>query len=129
MTEHDEQPREPLWRQRAAEGEAAQREAAFQEWWDTRGQHYEAAVIANDGTPWTTSIEERRELFMRRYDRPEPPEGLFTDPRQAETRVAGSARPRAGGPEGIESGLRPSLNHAESRSPFSPIDDTEDIAA
>jgi hypothetical protein len=33
----------------------AQREAAFQERWDTYGQPYEAAVIANGGTPWTAA--------------------------------------------------------------------------
>lgn len=55
------------------------REAAFQTWWTTYGQPYEAAVIANGGTPWTTSIEERRAFWMRRYTRPAPPQGLFTD--------------------------------------------------
>lgn len=29
--------------------------------------------------PWTDDIEERRQLWERRYTRPAPPQGLFTE--------------------------------------------------
>lgn len=38
---------------------------------------YNAAIIERGGIPWHHGdIERRRALFMRRYRRPEPPEGL-----------------------------------------------------
>lgn len=54
----------------------------FETWWETYGQPYEAVVIEKGGTPWTTSIEERQELWARRYQRPEPPAGLTNDLRE-----------------------------------------------
>ncbi|BBY62189.1 hypothetical protein [Mycolicibacterium helvum] len=90
--EYNEPSRDPLWKQASTDRESAEREAAFLTWWETHGQPYEAAVIANGDTPWTADIEQRRELFMRRYQRSEPPKGLLTDPRQPEKRVAGAVR-------------------------------------
>jgi hypothetical protein len=48
----------------------AMQDAAFEEWWERFGQPYEAAVIEQGGQPWTTDMDERRELFKRRYRRP-----------------------------------------------------------
>lgn len=45
----------------------------FESWWETSGQPYEAAVLERGGTPWTDSIEDRRDLWNRRYTRPHPP--------------------------------------------------------
>ncbi|MFZ3294217.1 MAG: hypothetical protein WA622_27080 [Mycobacterium sp.] len=50
----------------------AERLEHFEHWWDKHGEPYHAAVIANGDTPWTADLDERRELFMRRYDRPAP---------------------------------------------------------
>lgn len=52
----------------------------FEHWWNKYGQPYEAAVIAAGETPWTTDVEKRREVFLRRYIRPDPPAlNLTTD--------------------------------------------------
>ncbi|MCK5753761.1 MAG: hypothetical protein KAH46_13780, partial [Mycobacterium sp.] len=48
----------------------------FDAWWKRYGQPYETAVIDNDGTPWTRDLDERRQLWERRYQRPVPPQGL-----------------------------------------------------
>jgi hypothetical protein len=45
----------------------AEREEHFQAWLDKFGQPYTDAVIEAGDTPWTTDVEQRRELFMRRY--------------------------------------------------------------
>jgi hypothetical protein len=52
---------------------------AFEDWWLTYGEPYEAAVIERGGTPWTTDLDERRVLWGRRFTRPNPPQGLLTD--------------------------------------------------
>ncbi|PQE02564.1 hypothetical protein CYL16_03310 [Mycobacterium sp. EPG1] len=57
----------------------------FDQWWDESGQHWAAAVVENGGTLWTDSMDERRELFDRRYIRPAPPAGMFRDPRPTRT--------------------------------------------
>jgi hypothetical protein len=49
---------------------------SFDDWWETFGQPYEAAVIERGGTPWTTDTAERRELWGRRHQRPAPPADL-----------------------------------------------------
>lgn len=56
----------------------AARERAFLDYVKHTEPYYEAVEAAGD-RPWFSSLEERRELFMRRYTRPEPPEGLFND--------------------------------------------------
>lgn len=84
-------------------------EDEFMTWWTDHGQVYEDAAIANGDTPWPrnerklealrqagfsvagTDIEKRRQLFMRRYTRPSPPDGLFIDPRRSEQVRLGSA--------------------------------------
>lgn len=43
-----------------------EREAHFQNW----------LVHARFKTPWFESVDELRERFMRRYTRPDPPEGM-----------------------------------------------------
>lgn len=48
----------------------------FETWWEQSGQHWAAAVLENDGTLWTDSMDERRALFGRRHQRPEPPQGM-----------------------------------------------------
>lgn len=47
--------------------------AHFEQWWITNGQKYEAAVIADGSEPWTDSMDERLAVWMRRYERPAPP--------------------------------------------------------
>lgn len=44
--------------------------------WRERHAAYLDAIAANGGTPWTTDEDERRELWHRRYRRPDPPVGL-----------------------------------------------------
>lgn len=45
-----------------------------------RSTNYFAAVEAAGDTPWHRGdVDRRRELFNRRYTRPAPPEGLFTN--------------------------------------------------
>lgn len=52
----------------------------FEEWWETYGSKYQAAVIERGGTPWTADLAERRALWQRRHNRPSPPLGLSNDP-------------------------------------------------
>lgn len=59
----------------------AEREAHFEHWWETRGAPYAEAVREAGAEPWTDSMDERRALWARRYQRPAPPAGLMTDPR------------------------------------------------
>lgn len=106
----------------------AQREATFQTWWDTYGQPYEAAVIANGGTPWTADLDERREVWMRRYSRPEPPDGLLIDPRRPECYATEGTVETA--PAGTDfDRARGAVRHRERLSSLPPIDDTEETAA
>lgn len=51
----------------------------FETWWETYGQPYEAAMIEAGSTPWTASLAERQKLWVRRYQRPAPPDGLTND--------------------------------------------------
>lgn len=50
----------------------------FDQWWEDSGQHWTAAACENGGTVWTDDMDERRELFDRRYRKPEPPKGMST---------------------------------------------------
>jgi hypothetical protein len=52
-----------------------EREAAFQSYLATTVHYFETVEAAGD-KPWFDSVEERRELFMRRYQKPDPPEGV-----------------------------------------------------
>jgi hypothetical protein len=75
--EPDPQPAPTFHLDRASRRTEAEREEHFLFWWLKYGEPYQAAVIAANGdTPWTTDLDERRELFARRYERPEPPKGL-----------------------------------------------------
>jgi hypothetical protein len=57
------------------------REAAFQEYLDSTVEYFAAIEAAGD-EPWHKGdIDVRRELFYRRWIKPAPPAGLFTDPR------------------------------------------------
>jgi hypothetical protein len=47
----------------------AEREAHWQRWWEKHGEPYQAAVIEAGGIPWTTDVEERKALWMKRYDK------------------------------------------------------------
>lgn len=58
-----------------------ERQAHFEHWLSGM-KPYDAAVIANGGTP--PSDDERRELFMRRYQKPAAPKYL-TIPNLKET--------------------------------------------
>lgn len=49
------------------------RESAFQAYLIKSAPYFDA-VRERGGTPWFTSIEQRRELFMRRYQRPRIPD-------------------------------------------------------
>ena len=50
----------------------------FDQWWEDSGQHWAAAACENGGTVWTDDMDERRELFERRYQKPKPPNGMTT---------------------------------------------------
>jgi hypothetical protein len=50
-----------------------ERRAHFDNWWSKLGEPYQAAVIEHGDTPWTADLDERRELFLRRYERPAAP--------------------------------------------------------
>jgi hypothetical protein len=54
-------------------------EARYQEW-RKRHEAYLAAIEANGGTPWTADEDERRALWFRRFQRPEPPQFLSPIP-------------------------------------------------
>lgn len=45
----------------------------FDQWWEQSGSVYAAAVEAAGGQCWTQDLEERRALWERRYQRPDPP--------------------------------------------------------
>lgn len=46
----------------------------------THSEPYFETVEANGDTPWHRGdVDQRRELFDRRYTRPAPPEGLFNN--------------------------------------------------
>ncbi len=51
------------------------REAAFQAYLDRSAPYFEK-VRENGNQPWFLTEDERRVLFMARYDRPQPPEGI-----------------------------------------------------
>lgn len=51
----------------------------FDTWWENSGQHWHAKRVSEGGEPWTDDVEERRDLFDRKYTRPAPPEGLYTE--------------------------------------------------
>ncbi|AIY44744.1 hypothetical protein [Mycolicibacterium fortuitum] len=53
-----------------------QREQRFTDWWKNYGKPWAEVRTAAGNTCWTDDIEERRALFMRRYQRPEPPKSL-----------------------------------------------------
>jgi len=62
--------------ERASARTEAEREEHFQHWLAKYGQPYSDAVIAAGDQPWWTTVDERRELFMRRYCKPEPPSSV-----------------------------------------------------
>jgi hypothetical protein len=51
----------------------AEREEAFQRYLELSAP-YVAAIEAAGNQPWFGSVEERRELFMRRHTNPKPPQ-------------------------------------------------------
>jgi hypothetical protein len=51
------------------------REAAYARYLDL-SEPYFAKVEAEGDTPWWSSEDERRALFMKRFTRPTPPAGL-----------------------------------------------------
>lgn len=56
-----------------------QREAAFQQY-VAATENYNAAIAAAGDEPWHGGdIDTRRELWMRRYQKPAPPVGLTND--------------------------------------------------
>lgn len=73
MIEQDTDPAKDYTADRPSARTPAEREAHFRQWWEQFGSAYEAAVVAAGGQSWASSIEERRELWMRRYVRPEAP--------------------------------------------------------
>ena len=48
----------------------------FETWWEESGQRWAAACVERGGVLWTDDAHERRELFERRHQRPEPPHGM-----------------------------------------------------
>ncbi|WP_083654437.1 hypothetical protein [Mycobacterium sp. GA-1841] len=53
-----------------------EREEAFQRYVEA-SENYNAAIIESGDQPWHGgNIERRRELYLRRYQRPQPPQGL-----------------------------------------------------
>jgi len=65
--EPDTKPAANWWADRPSKRTEAEREEHWQHWWLEHGAPYQAAVTANGDEPWSTDINERRELFMRRY--------------------------------------------------------------
>jgi len=103
--ERDEQPQAWTYdRDRASARTEAQREEHYQAWLHKFGKPYSDAVIEGGGTPWFSSETERRDLFMRRYRKPKPPERLSI--------------PRLG-----------AVRHAEPFPTAPVMDDTEETAA
>lgn len=68
----------PLWTFDPADRSIHEREAAFQRYLEQTANYF-AAVVERGDSPWFSSQEERREFWFRRFRRPDPPEGLFTD--------------------------------------------------
>lgn len=63
-------------------------EERFQTWLE-RSENYTAAIEAAGGTPWHEGdVDRRRDLFMRRFAKPAPPEGLFVNPADIRGRAA-----------------------------------------
>lgn len=66
----------PSWFDRPSARTADEREAVFQQYL-TSSAPYVAAIIAQGDEPWHGGdIDRRRELFNRRYQRPEPPASI-----------------------------------------------------
>jgi hypothetical protein len=61
---------------RASARTEAEREEHWRYWWTKYGEPYQAAVIEAGGTPWTADPNERRRVWFRRYERPDPPAGI-----------------------------------------------------
>ena len=53
----------------------AEREERYQGYLESTVQYF-AVVEFNGGKPWFSSVEERRDLWFRRYERPEPRAGI-----------------------------------------------------
>jgi hypothetical protein len=68
VTEPEAQPAPTFHMDRPSKRTDAEREAHFQHWWAKYGEPYQAACIANGDTSWTADLDERRELFMKRYN-------------------------------------------------------------
>jgi hypothetical protein len=79
-TEIAEPRKAPARLDRPSDRTPDEREDHYESWMAQYGDPYVAAVVAGGGTPWFNSDEERRQLFMRRYKRPAPPEGMTTNP-------------------------------------------------
>jgi hypothetical protein len=75
-TDTETQPASTYHLDRASARTDAERVDHWEHWWLKFGEPYQAAVIANGDTPWTTDLDERAELFARRYSRPQAPKGL-----------------------------------------------------
>lgn len=85
---------------------AAQREAAFQHWLEKHGEPYAAKVVENGNVPWHDGdVESRRDLWMRRYERPAPPTFL---PPTLSLREINSAANAASGADGSGRATAPS---------------------
>jgi hypothetical protein len=69
VTETEAKPAPTFHLDRPSSRTEAEREEHFQHWWAKYGEPYQAAVIANGDTPFTADLDERRELFFRRYKR------------------------------------------------------------
>lgn len=64
------------WFDRPSARTADEREAVFQQYL-TSSAPYNAAIEADGDTPWHGGdVDRRRELFNRRYQRPEPPASI-----------------------------------------------------
>lgn len=71
----DKRPDRIYWIARGSLSTPEEREDRYQRYLK-HSEPYFGKVIANGDEPWFTSLEERRELFMRRYQRPEPPASI-----------------------------------------------------
>ncbi|CAN5352869.1 hypothetical protein BH11ACT6_BH11ACT6_01760 [soil metagenome] len=72
---YDDEPSarvQPVHRDKASRRTAEEREEVFQRILDNPDPYGKVR-------PWFADVDERRNLYQRRYTRPEPPEGLTLD--------------------------------------------------
>ena len=80
MVEFDVEPLAPhkYYTDRPSSRTPEEREQFYQRYLELSAPYFQAIVDAGD-KPWWSSEQERRELYFRRYQRPDPPPRLTLD--------------------------------------------------